>query len=169
MRTFIAIKPPKPTLDQIQTVLDHACIYPSVPKQNTHLTLIFLGEQSPQNIGEISNIIQDSCKGISSFTCNLSKLIVFKNMYWLTCRPSNSLHNLQKALQDKLVNAKLIGKPNRDFYPHIKLGSSYQTQNFLPMELNINIPINKVILYQSILKHALPAQYIELYSQNLLQ
>lgn len=132
VRAFVAIELPssvKSALSQLQDNLkrsEHA----SVKWVNTgsiHLTLKFLGNIATETIPELTKVLSEAARGITSFHLELGEMGVFPNLraprvVWVGLRGETAtLSVLQENIESALIP---LGFPpeNRAFSPHLTLG-----------------------------------------------
>jgi 2'-5' RNA ligase len=130
-----------------------------VKKDNLHITLIFIGYVTDDEMYEIINIVKETTKEHEPFMINLENIILgppnkTPRMFWAQGEKSQELANLQADLQEK-IEQRHGGK--HAFRPHITLSrfkSSILKQ--LPKEVNepfkAQIPVEKIEIMQSNLK-----------------
>jgi len=104
-------------------------------EENLHLTLVFLGEISKDQIPTIISIM-DSAKWIT-FPLLLNRMRYFKrengDIYWLGCEKCPMLLKLQKELADKLRVAGFKVE-FRNYVPHLTLGRQVTSKKSLEQE-----------------------------------
>ena len=131
IRSFIAIELPrdlKLALSQLQEKLKSESSVPVkwVDPGNIHLTLKFLGDIDPEQVGPITSAIEDAVKGITPFNIEAGGLGVFPNIkhiqiIWVGLAGELvKLEQLQKRIEEMLAT---LGFPSekRPFTPHLTL------------------------------------------------
>lgn len=132
LRAFIAIEIPH----EIQSAIEHqtaplrAAIGPSVvrwvPAQNMHLTLKFLGDVSPANVGMLNQLLDVEASRHKGFDIQIGGLGAFPNprrprVIWIGLQAPAALEALQRGLE--AATAKLgFPEEKRPFSPHLTLG-----------------------------------------------
>lgn len=102
-----------------------------------HLTLKFLGNVAPGRIGEITEAMAESARGISPFSLEIKDLGAFPNLdrvrvVWVGIEgETDKLAQLQQRLE---YNLEILGFPPeaRDFTPHLTLARAREQAS--PME-----------------------------------
>jgi 2'-5' RNA ligase len=131
---------------------------------NIHITLAFLGNTGEDAINEIISMLEEKCEGFGQFDLVLKGSGYFRNIsdpriIWTGIEPSEKLVLLYsliiKGLKD--LNIKIEDRP---FKPHLTIGRIKQlnnresfldaTEEFKDYEIQL-VPVNEVILYESIL------------------
>lgn len=131
---------------------------------NVHVTLAFLGNTEESVIQQLILMLHEKCKGISPFELKMKGIGVFKNfadpkIIWTGVEQSEKLsglyNNILSGLKD--LNINMDDKP---FNPHITLGrikhlsdkESFRkiVEQYRDTEIQ-TIPVNEVILYESVL------------------
>ena len=132
---------------------------------NIHITLAFLGDTEENMIKMISSKLKGSCEGSGKFELTIRGTGVFKNLsdpriIWAGIEPSEKLIQLYSTIIDGLNEAG-IKMEQRPFKPHLTLGrikylnDKLSLKNLLDIYQNAEIqkvPVNEVIIYESILK-----------------
>mgnify|MGYP003565590313 CR=1 FL=1 len=133
VRAFIAIKLPEAIIqrlaDQIQNIKDlvpHGVVR-WVRKENLHLTLKFLGNATPTDIGNISASMQFLAEEYTAFDLEITSFgcfpkIKYPRTLWIDIRePSGALQKLQSAIEDSLEGHG-FPREQRRFHPHLTIG-----------------------------------------------
>jgi 2'-5' RNA ligase len=143
-----------------------------VPENNRHLTLAFLGNRP---ISEVDNLIQqfdESYQQETRFQYRLSTLERFPDpagrIIALTNEPAGSLDELFQVTL-KLLQRNEIEFSRKKFRPHVTLGRIKRPKHVkktFDQQININLDITKITLYQSTLSESgsiyLPLKEIQL-------
>ena len=143
-----------------------------VPENNRHLTLAFLGNRP---ISEVDNLIQqfdESYQQETRFQYRLSTLERFPDpkgrIIALTNEPDEPLDKLFQITL-KLLQRNEIEFDRKKFRPHVTLGRIRRPKHVnktFDQQLNINLDITKITLYQSNLSESgsiyLPLKEIQL-------
>lgn len=186
-RIFIAINIPESAKKRLW---DYQKKWPELPirwtyKQNLHITLLFLGYLTDQ---ELLDVIKDAEKIIKScepFQIILNKIIygppnkIPPKMVWAVGEPSEELKNLQRSLEANVYSEPFPADEKREkgnyFTPHITLGriKSWEFKSIEPEEvpeineeISITIPVESIEIMESELKRGGP-EYIMLESFQL--
>lgn len=184
MRCFIAIPLPgniKQALSQIQSQLKTTEAHVKwVKSENIHLTLKFLGNIKDEEVGEISRNLKDAFREFQSFESSLGELGTFPTIsnprvIWLGIdKNADKITQLQQKTEDILYNLG-FNKEKRKFHPHLTLGRVKSKKNInklidmvknFPLENSQTFRVDKIILFQSILKPS-GAEYTALNSFKL--
>jgi 2'-5' RNA ligase len=131
MRCFIAIEIPdkiKDRLEKIQTNLRRAGIRASwVKRKAVHLTLVFLGKISPEQINQVAVILRNLSELPGSIEVKLSHLDAFPNLEypkvaWIgLIGETERIKQLDSQIRNKLIKEKIPFDPKL-FVPHLTLG-----------------------------------------------
>lgn len=131
-----------------------------VPENNRHLTLAFLGNRP---ISEVDNLIQqfdESYQQEIRFQYRLSTLERFPDpkgrIIALTNESTEPLDNLFQITL-KLLQRNEIEFDRKKFRPHVTLGRIKRPKHVkktFDRQMNINLDINKITLYQSTLTNS---------------
>jgi 2'-5' RNA ligase len=149
------------------------------PKENFHITLVFLGEIPEDRLPIIKEAMMQAAsiggKPVSAFELSFSKAGFFKRgakeLWWLgTDAKNDQLENLQKNLASKLLaeNFVIDSKP---FTTHITLGREIHSGLWPFKTENITVPVKRLSLMQS--RHIPSAEkksaivYTELFGYDL--
>ena len=136
IRTFIALEIPedlKETLSHIQQkFIQKTGGTRWVKPENIHLTLKFLGPTREDKVGEVCRVLEQTARGISRFTFNVSGLGAFPNtrnskVIWAGIETDKQLFSFQEKLEDALSS---VGFPRekRSFSAHLTLGRVKDTR-----------------------------------------
>ena len=147
---------------------------------NIHITLVFLGYISDEEMPEICEIVKEVISKYNSFDINLNKICYgplrhnnsgqAPRMVWAAGEKVNELNSLKNELSERLGVFE-----GREFVPHITLAriSQWAWQRIEPEErpeinedINLNFPVNSIEIMESILKKGGP-EYAILESYNL--
>lgn len=184
-RIFIAINLPEEIKEEL---LNYQKNWPELPvkwikKESLHITLIFLGYISDEELPKIIKIIKEVSKRHSPFSINLTKICygppkkIPPRMVWIEGEKSEELGKLQKELENALfsVSIKELKEPeNRPYTPHITLGRIRQLEfrqiepeerPEIDEEINLNFEVNSIEVMESHLKRG-GAEYIVLETCN---
>ena len=137
-----------------------------VKSENIHLTLKFLGDIEETKIATISQKLQEVVKIHNYFEILVGKLGTFPNLLnprviWIGINKNeDKINNLQKNTEEALTPLGLE-KEMRAFHPHLTLGRVRSKKNIKQLTEKIKtlqlpqfqpITVNKIVLFQSILK-----------------
>ena len=97
-----------------------------VKPKNMHLTLKFLGSTREDKIGKISNILEETAKGLTCFNISVAGLGAFPNsnnpkVIWSGMKADDVLYNFQKAI-DISLEPLGFAREKRPFSPHLTIG-----------------------------------------------
>lgn len=155
-RYFIGVAVPDNSKQQITSTKN---------KDNTHVTLTYLGAQDPNNLSSIAKTLENIANNTKEFTISAPFYGAFsKNIPYVGVERTNPLLTLRKALNKHELTKSV---DNRDYIPHITIGANGQ----LPTNENISYTADKINLYQSNLSnpgnYSIVASY-PLQKQNIL-
>lgn len=177
-RLFIALSLPEDLKSKIQEwekeINKNLGFKPNwIKTENIHLTILFLGWQSEENLKKIENIFelypfnkQDLLYELNLFVEKLDYGPPgTKRMIWLYIKNNQYLENIhlefKKHLKDFDVN---FPEENREFLPHINLArlkNSGKRWKFIRKMIGLNFIFNKIVLFRSILEKT-GAEYLSL-------
>ncbi len=130
MRTFIAIEIPrelKEKIVEIQEEMKKLDIYATYPfKKNIHITLLFLGEKTEQEIKEIKEKL--SLLKFNKFTIELQGLGAFPNLNMINVVWVGSNSNELIDLND-IVCKQINQKNDKNFNSHLTVAKIKSTKN----------------------------------------
>jgi len=186
-RVFIAINLPEDIKKRLSDYQKKWLTLPVrwTPKENIHITLIFLGYLNDEELLEVIKIVQEVASRNSSFCLNLTKILYAPpkkfppRMIWVEGKESQELANLQKDLENSLLSSVALAKEDinetRPYAPHITLGriKSWEFRRVEPEEresvseeISLNFPVESIEVMESQLKRGGP-EYIILESCSL--
>lgn len=132
LRAFIAIELPSSIQNAIQQETAALCqaldrsIVRWVPPQNVHLTLKFLGDVSPSNLGLLKQMIEVEASQYEPFDLSVGGCGSFPNpkrarIIWVGIQAPATLSVLQHSIE---TAAARLGYPpeDRPFSPHLTIG-----------------------------------------------
>lgn len=128
MRVFFAIELVEETkagLYSIQQNIKKMCSGGNFThKENFHLTLRFIGEQSSSQVNELKNILKLAAKETAAFELRMSNIGTFnkgnKKIIWAGIDKSSKLQGLFERLEARL-EATGYPREERSYSPHITL------------------------------------------------
>ncbi len=186
-RIFIAINLPK---DIKKKLSDYQLKWLELPcrwtkKENLHITLVFLGYLSDEELLEVCNIVKEVASRNNSFLINLKKILygppkkIPPRMVWLEGGKSEEMGKLQKDLENSLFTSSIKGveKEARPYSPHITLGriKTWEWKRIEPderpevnEETTLRFEVNSIEVMESNLKRGAP-EYIIIESLPLAQ
>ncbi len=170
IRCFLAIELPqglKQRIDQLRGELQSlAPKVKWVKAGSIHITLKFLGSQTPEMVDGIIQTLLTANYTFSYFSLSTTHFGAFPNqkrprVFWLGIQstPSQPLFTLQQTIEERLANLG-IEKEQRRFSPHLTLGRVKVQQDFSPLYGFIKenpfepfrFPVHEFVLMRSILK-----------------
>jgi len=163
-RIFIGIPVDRPAQQQINELLipirkAYKDIH-WVPEQNRHLTLAFLGKTPVLVIENLARSMQRAYQQVSVFQSGSATLCRFPgstgHIVALVLKEDEYLAHLFHITQDFLAENGLVCDRN-PFRPHITLGRIRKNPLLkikFSQQTNINLQVNKIMLYQSTLTPA---------------
>jgi 2'-5' RNA ligase len=174
-RIFIAINFPE---DIKKKLTDYQSKWPTLPirwtrKENLHITLIFLGYLSDEDLLEICKIAKEVASRIPSFSVNLNKIYygppkkMPPRMVWVEGEKSQEFAKLQIDLEKSLMTSEKVrfSPEERAFSPHITLGriKAWEFRQIEPEErpevneeISLNFEVNSIEIMESQLKRGGP-------------
>ncbi len=163
-RVFIAINFPeeiRKKLTEYQKKWPELPIRWTSPK-NIHITLVFLGYLSDEELVEICKVAKEVVLKHTPFDVNLTKICYGPTdkqpprMIWAIGERSEEFASLKENLDKSLMVSE-----NRDFFPHITLGriKKWEWQRIEPEErpevseeINLSFPVESIEIMESVLK-----------------
>ena len=145
-------------------------------KDDLHITLIFLGYCSDQDLGKVCSIVKETAAKYSSFSMKLNKIcygpkaVIPPRMIWALGEKKEELSKLIKELE------KSLGMSGGEFYPHVTLArvKTWQWRQIEPEErpeiekdISMNFKVTSIDVMESKLKREGP-QYVILEKANLI-
>ena len=177
-RIFIAINLPE---DIKKNLVDYQTKWPELPirwtkKDNLHITLMFLGYLSDEELLEVLKSTKETVSKHQPFFINLKKIIygppkkLPPRMIWAEGEKSKELGKLQKDLENSLLSSEALAKEDltieaRPYAPHITLGriKAWEFRKIEPEErpevneeINLNFEVNSIEVMESELKRGGP-------------
>ncbi len=176
-RIFIAINLPENVRKKLE---DYQRKWPELPirwtkSYNLHITLVFLGYLSDEEILEVCNVTREVASRNSQFSINLKKIIygppkkMPPRMVWVEGEKSIELGKLQKDLNNSFSGLSQELKPESRkggaLAPHITLGrlKSWEFRAIEPEarpevneEIDLNFEVNSIDVMESELKKGGP-------------
>lgn len=147
-RIFIAVNLPKNIKEEL---VNFQAKWSELPVRwakpdNLHLTLVFLGYVSNDELPELLGIVEETAKRHKPFSINLTKICYGPpkkppRMIWIEGEKSEELAKLQKDLEKNLGAAE-----TRPYTPHLTLGRIRQME-FRQMEPEERPEINEEISF----------------------
>jgi len=183
-RIFIAINLPE---DIKKNLADYQAKWPELPirwtrKENLHITLMFLGYLSDEELLEILRITKEVAQRHEPFSISLKKIIygppkkMPPRMVWVEGEKSEELGKLQEDLESSLQGLP-VNKENRAYASHITLGriKEWEFRRIEPEErpeinegISLNFFVESIDIMESELKKGGP-KYIILESISLAE
>ena len=136
---------------------------------NIHITIAFLGDTEEKTINAIISMLEEKCKGFGKFEMILKGSGIFRNIndpriIWTGIEPSKKLIQLNNIIMHGLKELE-IKMEDRVFKPHLTIGRIKRLydneslkaliEEFQNYEIQL-VPVNEVILFESILLTAGP-------------
>lgn len=137
MRVFFAIEfedEIKDFLYQIQKGVRQHCISGNFThKENFHLTLRFIGEQSQEQIEQLIISLKETAGSMQEFELKFNNLGKFdkgnKKIIWVGLQKSQNLENLHNKLERNL-ESRGYAKEERGYSPHVSLAREARIENY---------------------------------------
>ncbi len=130
IRTFIALELPKPLKSELGSIVNkYSKATPSfvnwVKPENLHLTLLFIGDVQPPQIGAIEEVLEKELAGLSTFSFGAEGLEFFPainpHLLWLKLSSeSDEIFKLNRRLLKEL-SAREIEADKKPMKLHITL------------------------------------------------
>lgn len=143
-KIFIAINVPH---DIRKYLAGFAKKWPDLPAKwvsldNLHITLIFLGDLTDEELGQVCVVVKEVVKNHPSFNIALDKVAygpegkLFPRYIWVGGKKVKKLSSLKKDLENALSEVVHLPQDNKSFSPHITLAkiSAWKWQAFEPEE-----------------------------------
>jgi len=171
-RIFIAINLPE---DTKKALTFYQSKWPELPvrwtkPENIHITLVFLGYLSDEELLEILKITREVAQRNNSFAINLNKICygppkkLPPRMIWVEGEKSKELGKLQPDLENSLFATSIKGLEEseaKSYTPHITLGriKQWEFRQVEPEErpivdedISLNFEVNSIEVMESQLK-----------------
>lgn len=177
-RIFIAINLPEEIKKELSSFTNKWLELPCrwTKKENLHITLMFLGYFSDEELLEILKIVREVASRNPAFSINLKKIIYGPpkktppRMVWAEGEKSEELGKLQNDLENSLLSAEALAKADskpeaRPYAPHITLGriKAWEFRQIEPEErpevneeINLSFEVNSIEVMESELKRGGP-------------
>ena len=174
-RIFIAINFPEEIKRQLEKFQSQ---WPELPirwtkPENLHITLIFLGYLSDEELLEICKIVKEVASRHKSFSINLNKVCygppkkMPPRMVWVEGEKSKELANLQIDLEKSLTSSESVKfePEERSFTSHINLGriKTWEFRKIEPEErpevnenISLSFDVSSIEVMESELKRVGP-------------
>jgi len=174
-RIFIAINLPENIKEKL---IEYQVKWPELPvrwtkKDNLHITLIFLGYLSDEELVEVCNIVKETASRNLSFSINLTKIRygpprkMPPRMIWVEGEKSKEFTQLRDDLEKSLFASDKVpfSPEERAFSPHITLGRirAWEFRQIEPEErpevaeeINLSFEVNSIEVMESALKRVGP-------------
>jgi 2'-5' RNA ligase len=184
-RIFIAINLPEGVKKELGQAQRKFLELPArwTKKENLHITLVFLGNVSDQELPEICQIVREAAQRNKGFEIKLEKVSFGPlnkkppRMVWAIGGKSKELGKLQRDLENSLLDSanKANQTEGKAFSPHITLArlKTWETRKLEPEEIpdvneniNLSFEVESIEIMESFLKKGGP-EYIVLESCRL--
>jgi len=174
-RIFIAINLPE---DIKKKLTDYQAKWLELPcrwtkKENLHITLMFLGYLSDEELLEVLRLTREVTQKHEPFSINLKKIIygppkkMPPRMVWAEGEKSEELGKLQSDLENSLLASpvKKMEPESRPYAPHITLGriKAWEFRSIEPEErpevneeINLSFEVKSIEVMESELKRGGP-------------
>lgn len=167
-RLFIAINLPDDLRKALNSLQDKWLDLPArwIWPENLHITMVFLGNNSDQEVVDICNIAHDVAKRHGPLEIMLQRVCFGPEnkeprMIWAIGEKSAELGNLQYDLENSFGNLNYAKTENRHFFtPHITLARIKQT------ELH-KMEMDEIPLIDEAIRHTFIAESIEVMESEL--
>jgi 2'-5' RNA ligase len=140
-----------------------------VRPENIHLTVKFLGDQTPSAIRDISAALQEVASGLQPFEIKIGPTGIFPSLkrprvLWIGTKGNNEAIRRMHGLVEEALSHVGIEKDDRPFSPHITIGrikGRPPSQDSIIRLLKSDLPpevtlVDRFCLYQSRLTPAGP-------------
>ncbi len=173
-RTFLSIQIPEKTKKALLCYQEQWSDLPAkwAEAENLHLTLIFLGNTSDQELLGVITATQKTVSEHETFSLTISRIVfgpltTKPRMVWALIDESKELQSLHRDLEKEFLEAENIAftPEKRAFSPHLTLARLYQTEiaqmqvEEIPEvneQISIAIPVQSVEIVESELKRTGP-------------
>lgn len=131
-------------------------------RQNLHVTVLFLGHVLDESVAEICEQVTDVCSTIPAFDIDLDTISLVPEQgrdakqFWYHGESNEQLKSLREALEMAL---DMFTVEKKQFRPHVTLGrirkNLWQEREEYPVineSLKLHLPVDSVIVYESIFK-----------------
>ena len=174
-RIFIAINLPEEVKQKLSI---YQAMWPELPirwvkKDNLHITLIFLGYLTDEELVETCKLVSETASKYPQFMINLKRICygppkkLPPRMVWAEGEKSEELGKLQKDLESSLLASpvKKMESKSRPYAPHITLGriKAWEFRNIEPEErpevneeIGLSFEVNAIDVMESQLKRGGP-------------
>lgn len=140
-------------------------------EDNLHITLVFLGDLTDIELGEVCVVIKEVAKNHNSFDINLNKIRygpdgkVPPRMIWASGDKSKQLSSLKKDLENRLSESIRFKPEVRTFSPHITLAmiNAFEWRAIEPEErpevnenIDLSFSVESIDVMESVLKRTGP-------------
>lgn len=170
-RVFIAINLPDKIKNRLVEYRERYGFLPVrwTKKNSLHLTLIFIGYVSNEQVLEICRVVRETAEKAEPFMLRLQKIIPGpigkpSRMVWVEGEKNDKLIDLKSRLEDALldVDSGLSRKDyNKSFTPHMTLARVNQANKSLPEDFdwasveesfNFQVPVQSIEIMESDLR-----------------
>lgn len=144
-------------LDALRSLTPAAAPHRSVPTEQVHLTLQFIGDTPERGLYDVEESIRRSASGVGAFTLYPSRLLTLPReghprliAAETDCPPA--LLELQRRLAGRLARRP---RPHQAFLPHLTLCRFNETDRAVAVDAPITIApfeVSAVVLVQSLLR-----------------
>jgi len=172
-RIFIAINLPE---DIKKELVSYQEKWPELPvrwtkKENLHITLVFIGSVSDEEVLEICKIVREVAQRQKSFPINFKRVCYGPpgktppRMVWVEGEKSGELGELQQDLENSISKISIGKSEKREYAPHLTLGriKEWEFKKIEPeerpeveTEINLNFDVNSIEVMESELKRGGP-------------
>ncbi|MFH1968180.1 MAG: RNA 2',3'-cyclic phosphodiesterase [bacterium] len=160
-RVFIAINLPEDIKKALSKYGEKFAELPAkwITKDNLHVTLVFLGDLTDQEIVDVCSIVGEVARLHSSLSVNLNKVLygptnkMPPKMVWAEGEKSEELAELKNDLQEELLEAVNFRPEKKGFTPHVTLAriKEWEFKKIEPEERpEVNENIDLVFTVESI-------------------
>ena len=144
LRTFIAVEIPLHVQKLIQQATDSlrkelgSSLIRWVPTQNIHITLKFLGDVSPANVGHLTQILRNEADSCPAFDITISRLGSFPSLrrpriLYIGTQAPAELDALQRGIESACARLGYESE-GRDFSPHLTIGRVKQAASVVDQQ-----------------------------------
>jgi len=182
-RIFIAINLPEDIKKELFSYSEKFAELPArwTSKDNLHITLVFLGDLTDQELADACITVKEVAQKHGSFSLNINKILygppnkMPPKMVWAEGEKSKELSNLKNDLEKSLLEKIKFVPEGRGFAPHITLAriSAWEFKAIEPDErpeidekIDLSFTVESIEVMESVLKRGGP-QYTILESHNL--
>lgn len=162
-KLFIGISVDDETASRLRRKLESFSDLPVIwtPKENMHITLVFLGHVDDDRLTEITSALNESCEGMEPFDIGLSRITLgpdteMPKTIWVEGEASEELKRLQRHIE---ISLGALTREKNAFRPHVTLGrikrakwNALKEKPSIAQDVRFSVPVSTVSLFESIVE-----------------